>query len=271
MNNVAIFGGTGFIGKHLCEQLGDRACPILREHRVAFSNDIVYMISTNHNYHVHTNVHIDVHTNLVVLMEVLEALQPEQTFNFISSWFVYGDVYLPADESSSCNPKGFYSITKRAAEQLVISYCETKGIKYRILRLCNVYGPGDHPTPQKNALQYLIEEMRLGHSIKLYNGGKFCRDYMHVKDICRAIELCIDKAQLNAITNIGSGQKTLFCDIIGMAARQMKIRKKPKSCEPSDFHKQVQVKDFYMSNHRLLSLGFKPQISLERGIRELIK
>ena len=64
-------------------------------------------------------------------------------FFYATIHFVYGQTQMPATEESICNPTGFYSITKRAAEQLIISYCETYGIKYRILRLCNVYGIGD--------------------------------------------------------------------------------------------------------------------------------
>ena len=91
----------------------------------------VYFISTVDNYNVHTDMHIDINTNLNVLMDVLKSFRessPDAVFNFISSWFVYGNVPLPAKEDSHCNPRGFYSITKRAAEQMLISYCETFGL-----------------------------------------------------------------------------------------------------------------------------------------------
>ena len=68
---------------------------------------------------------IDIETNLSVMMEVLEKLKEKDfVFNFISSWFVYGDTKMPASETSICFPKGFYSITKKAAEDLLISFCE---------------------------------------------------------------------------------------------------------------------------------------------------
>ena len=70
-------------------------------------------------------------------------------FNFISSWFVYGDTKLPAKESYQCKPKGFYSITKSTAEQLLISFCNTFKKKYRILRICNVYGLNDKNVSKK--------------------------------------------------------------------------------------------------------------------------
>ena len=50
---------------------------------------------------------------------------------------------LDTKESDYCDPTGFYSITKRAAEQLIISYCNTFNLKYRILRLTNIIGEND--------------------------------------------------------------------------------------------------------------------------------
>ena len=126
---------------------------------------------------------------------------------FISSWFVYGETSLPAHENDCCQPKGFYSITKHAAEELLISFCKTYGIKYRILRLSNVYGLGDNSiSKKKNALQYLISEMKKNNPLSLYHGGVFYRDYMHIDDICRAIDLCVERGPLNEIINIGSSK-----------------------------------------------------------------
>ena len=60
---------------------------------------------------------------------------------------------LPVNESQPCDPKGFYSITKKCAEDLLISFCNTFGVKYRIIRLCNVMGKGDKgASSKKNAI-----------------------------------------------------------------------------------------------------------------------
>ena len=140
---ISIYGGTGFVGSHYVKQYGGLLIP--RNERNPQSDNVLYFISTTDNYNVFTDVHLDVDTNLSVLLSTLEACREAnvKTFNFISSWFVYGDTDLPASETSYCDPKGFYSITKRAAEQLLISYCQTFGMNYRILRLGNVVGKGD--------------------------------------------------------------------------------------------------------------------------------
>lgn len=245
-----------------------------REHRRPPTDDLLYLISTVHNYHIFNDVHRDIDTNLSVLVDVLTAWKERSiigVFNFISSWFVYGDVPMPATEDGPCKPRGFYSVTKLAAEGLVQSYCETFGLKYRILRLCGVYGPGDKPSKQKNALQWLIGELAAGRPIELYNGGNFTRDYLHVSDVVRAIDLCIDAAPTNTIINVGSGNAYRFADLIGMAAEHLGAKSLVGSCDPPDFHKAVQVANFSMDVSRLRGLGFVPQVSIEEGIEELCR
>lgn len=271
MGEISVFGGTGFVGSKYCELSDSECIKIERESREPVSDDIVYFISTTSNYNIFDDVHKDVDVNLTLLLDVLKNLEPgKSTFNFISSWFVYGDCELPATEESYCNPKGFYSITKRAAEQMIISYCETFKIDYRILRLSNVYGAGDKGvSKKKNALQFLIEELRQDNPINLYHNGKFFRDYMHVDDIARAIDLCVEKGEKNQIYNIGSGEKVEFKDVIDIVINEFDSKSELTDIEPPEFHKTCQVKDFYMDTTKLKELGFKNNITIEEGIKNL--
>jgi nucleoside-diphosphate-sugar epimerase len=193
-------------------------------------------------------------------------------FNFISSWFVYGKTNdLPAKEDSYCMPKGFYSITKRTAEQLIISYCETFGINYRILRLCNVYGTADLKASKKrNALQFLIREIVNNRDINLYDAGENIRDFMHVEDICRAINLVIDEAPLNDIINIGSGIPHKFIDIMTYVKEKTNSTSNFNFVDPPEFHKIVQIQDMYLDVTKLKNLKFKPKYTIWNGIDILI-
>ena len=100
---IDLFGGTGFVGSNFKKMYDDSTHVHDREDNVPIYDDILYMISTTHNYHVFDNIHKDVDTNLTKLLNVLQNCKDKNVvFNFISSWFVYGDVELPAKEESLC-------------------------------------------------------------------------------------------------------------------------------------------------------------------------
>ena len=269
---IDLFGGTGFIGSNF-NKLYDKYTHVHnREDNVPIHDNVLYMISTTHNYHVFDDIHKDVDTNLTKLLNVLQNCKDNNiVFNFISSWFVYGDVQLPAKEDDNCKPKGFYSITKRCAEDMIISYCKTFKIKYRILRLCNVYGPSDGGvSKQKNALQYLINEIKSNNEIKLYYDGDFIRDYMHVDDVCKAIYSVIHQGEYNQIINIGSGIPQKFREIIDFVVKETNSTSKITAIDAVDFHKIVQVKDMYMDVSKLNNLGFKQNIDIFKGVKQYI-
>lgn len=273
VNKIDVFGGTGFIGSKFCEMYKDEAECHLRENNYPNHKNILYLISTTDNYNVLNDLHTDIDTNLHKLMYVLEKCkQGNYIFNYVSSWFVYGDCSLPANEYSTCNPRGFYSITKKCAEDLLISFCKTFNVKYRIFRLANVYGTGDkRKSKKKNALQYLIDEIKANRDINLYHGGNFIRDYIHVDDVCRAIKLCIDKSPINEIINIGSGYPYLFRNLMDYVANKVGYTGKMISVEPTEFHKIVQVKNFYMNVSKLKQgLGFNEEVGIHSGLNQLI-
>tara|TARA_R110000868_G_scaffold155691_6_gene382208 strand:- start:81127 stop:81945 length:819 start_codon:yes stop_codon:yes gene_type:complete len=270
MSEFSIFGATGYIATELQKSCDSKFYPIPRESRLALSNDSIYFISTVDNYNVFEDIFKDVNVNLLILLETLKNLKAGQTINFISSWFVYGECDLPATESSVCDPKGFYSITKRTAEQLLISYCETFKINYRILRLCNVYGNVDQKaSKKKNALHFLATKIKNNEEIGLYYNGQFYRDYMHVKDVAKAIELVCKSGELNTIYNVGSGEKILFKEVIDLIVKETESTSIIKEMNVPDFHRTIQVKNFYFNTVKLKKLGFKQAISLKEGIKSI--
>ena len=273
MNNnlISVFGATGFIGSRYCSLYHDKIIKIGREDRSPKSKNILYFISTVDNYNIHTDITLDVETNLKILCEVLDFCRDTDiVFNFISSWFVYGETQLPAKEEYSCQPTGFYSITKKAAEDLLISFCKIYKVNYRILRLCNVYGPGDNKaSKKKNAIQHMINLLKEDMEVSLYDGGTPIRDLMHIDDISNAINLVLEKGELNTIYNVGSGHPTTVCDIMQMAKKILRSKSQITNIETPEFHRIVQVKNFWMDTTRLKSLGFAQKITLEQGIKEL--
>lgn len=276
MNNISIFGGSGFIGGRFCEMYPEQVIKLDRSDYVPKSKQILYFISTIDNYNIHTDLHKDVDTNLTVLLNVLQNVDrgdKELVFNFVSSWFVYGknEVMPFNEERSICNPTGYYSITKRCAEQMLVSFCETFNIKYRIFRLANVLGEGDFKiSRKKNAAQYLIKQAVEGGELPLYNGGNAVRDYIYVDDVCSALMHCIDNAPVNEIVNIGNGQPYKLSDIVRTAMQEAKSTSKIVEINPPHFHKVVQVEHSYLDISKLKSYGFSSQYSINDIVKRLV-
>ena len=270
---VSVFGGTGFIGSNYCRSYPQKAYRVPRVQANPISNRVLWFISTTDNYNVFTDLSRDVDTNLVTLMRTLEFCRnTDVEFNFVSSWFVYGHPnQLPVAEDHPCDPRGFYSITKRAAEQLLVSFCETVGCRYRILRLGNVYGRGDAgANKRKNAIQHMVQQIATNQPVDLYDGGTGRRDLIHVRDVVRAIDLVIEDGDTNAIYNIGSGVGTPVRHVINTAINLSGSISNVRSIPAPKFHQQVQTPDFFLDVSRLRGLGFEQEISLEQGIKELL-
>jgi len=275
---ISVFGSTGFIGSNFCRMFGygNEIYNAPRySRRSQPDSETLWLISTTHNYNVHKLPTLDVETNLVTLCEGLESFKnnnPNGVFNFVSSWFVYGDHGGNfCSEISSCYPKGFYSITKRCAEQLLISYCNTFNLKYRIFRLGNVIGPGDNPTPQKNALQYLIERMYMKLPIHVYNSGLFYRNYMHVDDTCSAMYhlMSLGDESVNKIYNVGHPVNSLFLELLEMAKVDLKYPLEFEVMEPTEFHKKVQTTSFKMDTTQLNLTNWNPVYNMPEAIHSV--
>ena len=268
---ISLFG-PGFVGGRFVEMYPTFTHVEERDERCPTHKDVLYFISTTNNYHVHNHITLDVDTNLKVLCETLDFCRSEDiTFNFISSWFVYGQGgNVPAKEGDYCNPTGFYSITKHCAENLIKSFAQTTGMKYRILRLCNVMGVGDtKASKKKNAIQYMINELKNNRDINIYDHGSHQRDVMHVDDVCRAIHLVTTHGELNEIYNIGSGKPTAVGQLIDTAIKYTNTTGQVHNIEPPEFHNNVQTRNFWLDTTKLQDLGFRQAVSNESIVHEL--
>lgn len=254
----------------------DGSIPISRSENAPQSKDVLYFISTTHNYNIFTEPHKDIDTNLTKLISVLEECRkndPNTVFNFVSSWFVYGmNCSLNTKETDPCDPTGFYSITKRAAEQMLICYCRTFGMKYRIMRMTNIIGESDGGvSAKKNAIQYMIGLLKKNEPVKLYDDGCNIRDFMYVDDACRAIDVCIRNAPVNEIINISNSEPVSIGDIIRYSKEKLDSQSELISIETPHFHRVVQVQDVCLNNEKLRSYGYEPSIHTVDGIDRILQ
>lgn len=273
MEKVNIFGGTGFVGSNYAKLYPNDVEIIPRESNSSLgeNRDALYLISTVHNYHVFSDLHQDINTNLKKLMDVLPNVKG--TFNFVSSWFVYGDGFTqenPAKENSHCDPRGFYSITKKAAEDLLISYSKTFDKNYRILRLSNIIGGDPKSEKRKNALEYLIRQIINNEPINIYNGDNY-RNFLHVEDACDAIKIVIEDGNLNEIYNIGANESTKIIDIVNYVIKKVGSKSTITYIDSPKFHKIVQTENFFMDCKKLRTLKFRPKYTLFQSVDTIIE
>ena len=128
-----------------------------------------------------------VHSNLVGFGNLLEAARrhPPKHLVFASSSSVYGaGVPTPFREDAVSEPLSFYAATKRANEHMAFSYAHVHGLRCTGLRFFTVYGPWGRPdmTPIMFARDILA-----GRKIKLWNYGKYRRDFTFIDDIVNGV------------------------------------------------------------------------------------
>lgn len=136
-------------------------------------------------------------------------------FHQISTDEVYGD--LPTDsgaafsEVSPLRASSPYSASKAAADLLVMSYCRTYGANVSISRSSNNYGA--YQLPEK-LIPLTIQRALAGESIPVYGDGLNVRDWLHVKDHCRAVDLILRRGRAGAIYNVGGGNELANIQIV---------------------------------------------------------
>ena len=152
---------------------------------------------------------------------------------------------------------------------MLISFCETFGVKYRIIRISSIYGKDKTQSNTKNVLGHMVNLLKDDMEISLYDGGEYYRDYMHVEDVSRAIKSVIEYGELNSIYNIGTGEPRLYKDVIFLAKKILNSNSNIVSVETPDFYKKVQYGNFTLNVDKLKLLGFQISIPLEDGLNDL--
>ncbi len=121
-------------------------------------------------------------------------------FIFGSSSSVYGDQKIfPIKETFKTNPKNPYAKTKLKSEKIVISKFKNSSTKYLIFRFFTVYGPLGRPDM---FIHKLLNSIKSGKKIKLYNNGLNFRDFTYVEDVVKILIRSLKIDRLNKTMNI---------------------------------------------------------------------
>ena len=137
--------------------------------------------------------------------------------------------------------------------------------------MTNVLGESDKKvSKKKNALQYMINELKAGRTVSLYDGGEAYRDYIYVDDAVRAINLVLQKGNVNEIYNIGNGVPVRLVDAITYAATKLSSSSNVETTETAAFHKVVQTTNMVLDITKIKNLGYVQTKSIYDIIDNLI-
>lgn len=232
---------------------------------------VVNFAAESHNSYAILNPTVFFKTNLMGTQTLLEAARVNKIprFHHISTCEVYGDLSLDSaesfTESSPYRPRTPYNASKAASDHAVRAYFETFKVPVTISNCSNNYGPYQFP---EKIIPLFTTNLLDKKSIPLYKNSQNKREWLHVADHCKAIDLIINKGKIGETYNIGSGvEKSIeeIADIILENLGELKDRKTYIADRPS--HDRRYLLD---SSKITRELGWKPEISFEDGIIQTI-
>src|SRR5436189_211389 len=128
----------------------------------------------------------------------------------ISTDEVYGSVPEGASrETDELKPRNPYSASKAAADRLAYSYFATYDVPVIMTRASNNYGAFQFP---EKVIPLFVTNAIDRRPVPLYGDGRNVRDWLHVVDHCRAVDLLLDKAANGEVYNIGGGNEVMNVD-----------------------------------------------------------
>ena len=141
-------------------------------------------------------------------------LVPAHRFHHVSTDEVFGSL-RPEDpafhESTPYAPNSPYSATKAASDHLVRAYRETYGLDTTVTKCSNNYGPYQFP---EKLIPLIIINILSGKPLPVYGDGRQVRDWLHVEDHCRGIELALLCGQAGEVYNFGGNSETTNIEIV---------------------------------------------------------
>jgi dTDP-glucose 4,6-dehydratase len=210
---------------------------------------------------IQTNV-----TGTFIMLQVSRTLNIKR-FVHISTDEVYGDMAPGAfaDENSPLDPSSPYSSSKAASDLLVRSYVRTYGFPGVITRSSNNYGPFQFP---EKFLPLMITNALDGKPLPIYGDGKQQRDWLHVEDNCRGVLAVLEKGRIGEVYNIGGLDVE---ENLTIARRLLKLTGKSESLLSYVKDRPGHDRRYALRCKKMeVELGWKPEISLEDGLRQTI-
>ncbi len=189
-----------------------------------------------------------------------------QAFLLVSTDEVYGHVGEGRSvESDPFRPRSPYSASKAGGEHLAHAYAESFGLPLLVTRGSNNYGPYQYP---EKLIPVLITNAIDGLPLPLYKDGSAVRDFIHVDDHCRAIDLVLHEAPAGSVYNVGTGAETSGLQV---AEAVLDIMGKPRTLIEFVADRAGHDYRYALDISRITALGWEPQVGFAEGLERTVR
>ncbi len=254
-----------------CLLIGDIRDPALAAAAAAGVDVIVHLAACTGVMPSIENPRFDCETNVLGTLNYLEAARKENVKAFIlaSSGAPLGDQQPPIHEDMVPRPLSPYGASKLAGEAYCSAFHGSFGLRTIALRFSNVYGP--HCMHKESVIARFIRKALKGKPLEIFGDGSQTRDFVHVEDLVNAILLSAEKGQGGQVYQIATQLETptsFLAETIRKEMKELYSRHVEIKFLPS--RKGEVIRSYADIRKARTELGWSPQWSLEKGIRELI-
>jgi dTDP-glucose 4,6-dehydratase len=212
-------------------------------------------------------------TNVIGTQTLLEAAREAgalRRFHHVSTCEVYGDLPLDTDdvftEDSPYLPRTPYNASKAGADHAVRAYHETYGLPITITNCSNNYGPYQFP---EKVIPLFVTNALDDRELPMYASTQNKREWLHVRDHCRAIELVLGSDRVGETYNVGSGLEASIEEIADLV---IQLTGKPESLKTIVPDRPGHDRRYLLDSSKLRrELGWAPEISWEDGLRQTVE
>lgn len=200
-----------------------------------------------------------------VLLEAARQAPRLRKFVQISTDEVYGSVPEGASkETDELRPRNPYSASKAGADRLAYSYWATYNVPVIITRASNNYGPNQFP---EKVIPLFVTNAIDNIPLPLYGDGLNVRDWLHVEDHCRAIDLAIDRGTNGEVYNVGGGNEVRNVDL---THKILELAGRPASLIRPVEDRPGHDRRYALDTTKLRQLGWAPEVPFEDGLKATV-
>ena len=210
-------------------------------------------------------IHTDVFGTFV-LLEAARQAPHLRRFIQISTDEVYGSVPTGASkETDELRPRNPYSASKAGADRLAYSFWATYHVPVVVTRASNNYGPNQFP---EKVIPLFITNALEDRGLPLYGDGMNVRDWLHVDDHCRGVDLLIERGEPGEVYNIGGGNEV---PNIELTRQILQLTGKPESLITPVADRVGHDRRYALDTAKLRGLGWAPQVPFAEGLRATVE